>query len=878
VRAQPELSRLVAEIGREGMVLRLTGMAPEELAQLAPPVPAADLIARLHRATNGNPLFADELLRLVAASPDAADAVPVPDGVRETLRRRFDLLPASARPLLEAASVLGSSFDARILAEMAGAPLATAVDALGAASSAGLLRAASPEQHVFAHDLMRETLYNDLPAADRMRLHARAAAALELGPDREERAAELAHHLTAAGPASAERAAHWAARAGRRALRLFAFEDAAAFLDRALELATHGPEGETRATVELLIDLGAARTHAGQVKSGQESCRRAAELARRIAAPDLFAQAALGYGAEIAFGQVDPFLVELLEQALAGLGDQDLALRARLMARLASALQPSPTPERPIALAREAIAVARRVGHPPTLAAVLAGARAAFRILEDLDERTAIDAEIVALAEAHGDVVLAQAGHRRQAFNALERGDLAGFDRAVAAFERSIGHVRRAQSGYQLLLLQAARAALGGRFPEAFALVDEAEAAFDRLREPLALRQEPLSWFELQRMLFERARGSRAALERFRASSWGPIDSLIRLDLLVRLGERDQAREALQRAVGDGLPDNLNYLGRVLLSEACIALGEVAPAERLLALLAPLEGRCVVWLGLFCACDGAIARISGGLSALVGRFADAERYFAAALRDNERLGAPAWLARTRFDFARALERRGGPGDAARARDLDAQAAETFAALGMESSLHAERAVPAPRTATVTPQLAREGEYWTLVGAGPPIRLRDSDGLRYIDHLLRHPGVEFHAADLLPLGRRGGDAEAAGSGDAGPLLDREARQAYRHRLEDLRETLSEAEAFNDPVRAERARAEIEHLTAELSRAVGLSGRERRAASAAERARVNVTLRIRNAIKKIEEISPAMAHELGSCIHTGTFCSYTPAPAR
>jgi tetratricopeptide (TPR) repeat protein len=349
------------------------------------------------------------------------------------------------------------------------------------------------------------------------------------------------------------------------------------------------------------------------------------------------------------------------------------------------------------------------------------------------------------------------------------------------------------------------------------------------------------------------------------------------VDLLVRVGQRDQAREAFQRAIGAGLPDNLHYMGRVLLSEACIALGEAAQAERLLALLAPLSGRCVVWVGQFCVCDGAIARLFGGLTALVGRFDEAERYFDAALQENERLGATAWLARTRFAFARVLERRGGPGDAARVRDLDAQAAETFGALEMESFLREPRPVAAPRGPLAAPRLAREGEYFTLAGAGAPIRLRDSDGLRYIDHLLRHPCVEFHATDLLPLGRRG-DAEVPGSGDAGPLLDREARAAYRRRLEDLRETLSEAEQFNDRARAERARAEIEHLTAELSRAVGLSGRERRAASAAERARVNVTLRIRNAIKKIEEFSPAVAHQLASCIHTGTFCRYTPPPPR
>jgi hypothetical protein len=222
-----------------------------------------------------------------------------------------------------------------------------------------------------------------------------------------------------------------------------------------------------------------------------------------------------------------------------------------------------------------------------------------------------------------------------------------------------------------------------------------------------------------------------------------------------------------------------------------------------------------------------------------------------------------------------LERRARPGDEARARTLDDQAGETFARLGMEPLAPAGCA-PTLRLTGAPPSLEREGDYWSLAGADPPVRLRDSDGLRYLDHLLRHPGVEFHAADLLPLGRRGGDADAPLDGDAGPLLDGAAKAAYRRRLEDLRETVAEAEGFSDATRAARARAEMEQIAAELARAVGLGGRDRNAASAAERARVNVTLRIRNALKRIGELSPRLGHELGACIRTGLFCSYQPPP--
>jgi hypothetical protein len=69
-------------------------------------------------------------------------------------------------------------------------------------------------------------------------------------------------------------------------------------------------------------------------------------------------------------------------------------------------------------------------------------------------------------------------------------------------------------------------------------------------------------------------------------------------------------------------------------------------------------------------------------------------------------------------------------------------------------------------------------------------------------------------------------------------------------------------------------EIETLGRELSRAVGLGGRDRRAASASERARINVTRAIKIALERIAEHNPALATLLTSSIRTGTFCSYAP----
>jgi hypothetical protein len=113
-------------------------------------------------------------------------------------------------------------------------------------------------------------------------------------------------------------------------------------------------------------------------------------------------------------------------------------------------------------------------------------------------------------------------------------------------------------------------------------------------------------------------------------------------------------------------------------------------------------------------------------------------------------------------------------------------------------------------------------------------------------------------------------------DAGEILDTRAKAEYRHRLAELEEEAEEARALGDTERAARADEERDFLVRELARALGLGGRDRRAASPSERARVSVTRAIRAALARIREHSSALGEHLDRTVHTGTFCSYTPDP--
>jgi pimeloyl-ACP methyl ester carboxylesterase len=184
---------------------------------------------------------------------------------------------------------------------------------------------------------------------------------------------------------------------------------------------------------------------------------------------------------------------------------------------------------------------------------------------------------------------------------------------------------------------------------------------------------------------------------------------------------------------------------------------------------------------------------------------------------------------------------------------------------------------------------KEGDFWTIACCDKTFRLKDVRGLAYIAYLLGHPREELHVLSLVSKagGTQDESAETATQeqatqsdltvgrmGDAGEMLDTQARAAYKRRTAELREQLEEARERNQLELVDQLEEEIEAVGRELSRAVGFGGRDRRAASASERARINVTRAIKIALERIGEHNPALAALLTKSIQTGTFCSYTP----
>ncbi len=285
---------------------------------------------------------------------------------------------------------------------------------------------------------------------------------------------------------------------------------------------------------------------------------------------------------------------------------------------------------------------------------------------------------------------------------------------------------------------------------------------------------------------------------------------------------------------------------------------------------------------------GLVARAEAVVAAARGSWSESEALFIKAAETFRRYGMVWQEARTFQSWGRTLqagaERRAAIEKLDSAIEVYRRHAPTRRGVEIDGARSATASGGAG-SADAEATFRREGEYWTVSWRANVIRLKDAKGLRYIAHLLAHPGRPILARDLAeaaapPGSRRArvdSDATAADLGDAGPSIDAAAREQYRRRIGEMRDELADAVRLNDTLRAARLRAEIESLREQIVAALGLGGRDRKAASHAERARLMVTKAIKAAIAKVRTNDEALGRHLATSIKTGHCCAYDPGPA-
>jgi class 3 adenylate cyclase/tetratricopeptide (TPR) repeat protein len=700
------LTALLADLHREQGVerLKLTGLGSEDVLALMEAAAGHELdedgralASEITRETAGNPFFTGEVLRHLTESGaivqedggrwrltgDLAD-LGLPQSVREVIGRRVERLGEDARTALSAAAVIGREFDLDLLLAVLELGEARLLDLLEEAVAALLLQEnrSRAGRFTFTHGLVEHTLYEDLSATRRARLHKRVAEALEeqCGDEPGERLGELAGHWAAAVVSSdTAKAMHYARRAAERALQQLAPDEAARWYRQALELYDQAPGGDRSKRCELLIGLGEAQRQVGNPEHRQ-TLLDAAQQAQELGDTDRLCRAVLansrGWTSQL--GAVDSERVHALEAAARDLPDDD-SRRARVLALLALELHFAGDPERCRALAAQAVEIARAAGDRDTLASTLINAIMAIWAPDTLLEHDRMTDELVELAQRLDDPSLRFRAAVISENVGLEVGDRSQAESGLAAMRRLAASVPEPFLMYQRLVCEAGWALNQGELQASEQWRTQALEVGTASGQPDAVLNFGAALFNVryaQGRLGELVEESvRLADEQDNRSGWRAAAALA----LIESGREDEARELALAEDFQSVPRDFVWsVAMFLWADACSRLRVPDRAGELYELLAPFSGQLVVAAGLV---SGSFPCALGTLAATLERYEQAEGHFAAAAEIEQRLGAPLLLARTRADWARTLIARGQPEDHGRAQTLLEQAGEAAERLG-----------------------------------------------------------------------------------------------------------------------------------------------------------------------------------------------------
>ena len=491
---QHRLSDTLGALARMPNIVRLhlSGLNTEEVrrfvATTAGIIPPVWLTSAIHAQTEGNPLFVREIVRFLdqqghfsgatmdvnARSGTSPTTIRLPEGVREVIGRRLNLVSATCNEVLAVAAVIGREFMLDVLvAASQSRTEETVVDALDEALTAHIIEETGPDRYQFTHALVRITLYDELRTGQRRRLHHAAGEAIEAvyRRDPEPMLGDLAHHFRMSGLSTdLDRAIDYAMGAGRTADTLLAYEDATGFFQNALDMLDTMSVDDPEKRCGLLLRLGESQRKAEDFLRALETFRGAPRFARRHGMATMLAEVALAH-AKAAWRQV-AFLGSrpgpMLEEALASLPETASGLRIQVMGLLARDRLHTGGDAEAKLLAQRAVAMARALGDPAVLATSLERhGRFSSGSRMRPNNCSPMRSKMTEMAERAGDLETMNHGYVRQAIFSLELGDIQNVAPAVDKMSGVELRLRRSSYTVVGLGLKATLALLRGALREA---------------------------------------------------------------------------------------------------------------------------------------------------------------------------------------------------------------------------------------------------------------------------------------------------------------------------------------------------------------------------------------------------------------------------
>ena len=686
------LATTLAELSRqrETRLITLRGLDSTDVAHFMQAIlgqaPVAPLLTTIMNETGGNPFFMTEVAHQLLHESEQADddertsRLPT---VRGAIRQRLNRLSPHCNQLLNQAAVIGREFSLTRLARIGDLAQALLLTGLDEAIHAQLIQPLSSIAGVagryrFVHDLVRETLYAELPTIDRLRLHQRVGEMLEQvhAADPDVNLAELSYHFRQSAPlGTLGKAIEYTVRAAERSLRVLAYEEASRYFAQALDLLATQADAGYAPRADLLLALGKAQLRSGDSVLARATFERAAAVARHHHDAPTLAHAALGFAGDVVRpGIADERSITLLTEALTGLDEAENALRTHLLARLAMEYRYSPARTRGEELSRAAVALARRLNNAGAArdedrAALVHALNARhFAILapDTLEERMAISLELAHLAQARGDRELLLQSLPWRVADLLALGHVQAADEAIEQADQMASALRQPLYLWYVSVFRALRAQMQGLAAQGEELAEVAHTLGQRVQPDGAAVYWGAQHFMIrwdQGRLAETIVALTDLAARFPAM---PVLRCLRALALWHGDRVDEAASELAQLCADqaaALPWDQLWLGAVAtLAELAILLADQTHAALLYKMLLPYGGRNVM-MGVP-NCLGAAATYLGGLTALLDRPAEARQHFEVGLMINAQLGILPFLARTQFGYAMLLLHNDQPADRA----------------------------------------------------------------------------------------------------------------------------------------------------------------------------------------------------------------------
>jgi tetratricopeptide (TPR) repeat protein len=729
--SEPDLVRLRAANRLQSIELDV--LAPDDLGawlgSLTPELEGvSDRVRKaLQKATGGRAYEMSRLSRWVkkemvdAASVDLALILVEAGEIRRqaTIDRKEDKEDEFVETLSLAAVSRGLEFEQDVLLAASGKELSPLLSHLIGAQEAGLIAwsESAPTQWEFTHEKDRNRLLDRLSVATRAQHHLAMGGALERLAETSGKApsvVDLAHHFVGALPfGPVNKAAHYKGLEADEATRRLAYGEAKELRLHAVRLLDEAAFPPARLHAEALLGAAVAYSHLGLEPESKPYFGRAIEVAKTVGYVELVEAATVGFsGPPEDRGAYDTKLMTRLQDALAD-DDGNTASspnRTRIYGRLmfervlAARRQPERYQMPPV---EDFVEETRAKNDLLALAwALNSRLLGAWPFTDTPQLRIELAEEMLAAATATGEKDLEIWGWAWKGIHLLELGRREEAELSIAQVAEVAKAVHHGYARWGSAVLQPMLAHLSGRVDDGLAL---AEAAFGlRSGSPTSML-----WCGVQRMLCLRELGRIAEIEPImtvlRFMMTADQDPTYEYDntladsgwalLCCELARFDEAREIIRPIAAKGfqgmLRDPAWPTGAVLLAEACTALGDPAPA--LYDILLQRSGEIVVVI-MGVACLGSADRYLGLLAATAGKWEAAENHFLEAVRMNEMVKSPLFVAHSQCDHASMLLAQGLAEDLDRARELNAAASAAAAELGLTEL--------ARRTATIAESIDR----------------------------------------------------------------------------------------------------------------------------------------------------------------------------